>query len=101
MKALYAEFTARPEAADRVSALMLDLTEAVRAEPGCVTFDPFVREDDRLHWVVFEVYRDAEAFEAHIGSEHSRLFNLALDGLIQGMASALTWLRPRSSLPGC
>ena len=42
MKALYAEFTARPEAADRVSALMLDLTEAVRAEPGCVTFDPFV-----------------------------------------------------------
>ncbi|WP_310526442.1 putative quinol monooxygenase [Nocardioides sp.] len=96
MKALYAEFTARLDAESQVAALMRDLSEAVRAEPGCVTFEPFVRDDNPLHWVIFEVYRDLEAFEAHIGSEHGRVFNKALAGLIEGQGSELTWLREPS-----
>ena len=48
------------------------------------------------HWVIFEVYRDLEAFEAHIGSEHGRVFNKALAGIIEGQGSELTWLREPS-----
>jgi quinol monooxygenase YgiN len=91
--ALYAEFTAKPGDADEVATLMRELTEAVRAEPGNVAFDPFVLDDDPLHYVVFEVYRDQDAFEAHIGSPHSRAFNEALAGRIEEPESQLTWLR--------
>jgi len=43
---------------------------------------------------VFEVYRDEAAFEEHINADYGRKFNEELADLIEGNASALTWLRP-------
>jgi quinol monooxygenase YgiN len=65
----------------------------VRAEPGCLQFDPLTREDNPQHWVVFERYFDGAAFDAHISSDHSREFNRAIADHIVGGASSLVWLR--------
>lgn len=89
---LYAEFVALPGSELRVAELVGKLTPEVRAEPGCLQFDPFTREDDVRHWVVFELYSDAAAFDAHISSAHSRAFNAEIAEHIVGGASSLVWL---------
>ena len=94
MTALYAEFTALEGQERAVAALVAALTVDVRAEEGCVVFDPFTRADNPRAYVVFEVYRDAAAFEVHLGSLHCHRFNAALRGLVEGGASTLERLDP-------
>lgn len=94
MTALYAEFTAVAGHEHEVATLVAALTRDVRAEAGCVVFDPFTRADNPRAYVVFEVYRDAAAFEAHLGSLHCRRFNAALAGLVEGGVSTLERLDP-------
>lgn len=94
MKALYAEFTARPGCEAELAELVRQLTQDVRREPGNVLFDPFTRSAAPRSYVVFEVYRDEDAFRAHLHSEHSLKFNARLADLIEGTASTLEWLDP-------
>ena len=94
MKALYAEFTARTGREERVAALVAALATDVRNEAGCLLFDPYTRFEQPRAYVVFEVYRDAQAFEDHLASLHSRRFNAALGELIEGPGSTLAWLEP-------
>jgi quinol monooxygenase YgiN len=94
MKALYATFRALPGCEDRLRQLVMDLTGAVRAEPGCRVFIPFTRADDPRAWHVHEVYADEAAFQAHIGSAHGRAFNAAITGLVEGGASSVVFLEP-------
>jgi quinol monooxygenase YgiN len=89
---LYAEFVALPGSERRVADLVEALTPAVRAEVGCLQFDPFTRVDNPRHWVVMENYTDEDAFQAHLGSEHSKAFNLGVADHIAGGASSLVWL---------
>ena len=92
--ALYAEFTARPGAEDAVADLVRDLTVRVREEPGNVTFDPATLREAPRRWFVYEVYRDAAAFDAHISADYGAVFNSALGPLIEEDGSQLTWLSP-------
>ena len=93
-KHLIAEFTARGGSEARVAELVAGYAAEVRAESGCLAFDPFTREDDARRWVVIEAYRDEAAFQAHITSEHNRVFNAALAEHVEGGASSLFWLTP-------
>jgi quinol monooxygenase YgiN len=43
---------------------------------------------------VFEIYRDDDAFEAHITADYGERFNDELTDLIEGDASELTRLAP-------
>lgn len=92
--ALYAEFTALEGRAAEVAALLEGLTRAVRAEPGNVLFEPSTRVGRPREFFVYEVYRDAAAFEAHVAAAYGREFNAALAELIEGDGSVLTWLAP-------
>lgn len=89
---LFAEFTAKPGAADRVAELIVGFAETVRAEPGNTTFEVYRRAEDSDRFFVFEEYRDRAAFEEHIGAEAGRVFNAALGPLIVEPASQLTFL---------
>jgi quinol monooxygenase YgiN len=93
-KVLYAEFTARPETADRVDELIRGLAERVRREPGNEVFAVYREEADPLRFFVFEVYRDDAAFEEHITADYGAEFNAELRGLIVEDGSRLTWLTP-------
>jgi quinol monooxygenase YgiN len=89
---LYAEFTALAGHAELVAALVNQLVVDVRAEPGNLAFDAWVRSDRPSEFVVFESYRDRGAFEDHLGSAHSIEFNRRLTSLVEGGGSRLTWL---------
>ena len=91
---LYAEFTARPGAEDAVAGLVRDFAARVRAEPGNVMFEPSTVEDEPRRWFVYEVYRDAAAFQAHIAADYGAAFNSSLGPFIEEDGSRLTRLSP-------
>ncbi|MBO9589752.1 putative quinol monooxygenase [Devosia sp.] len=91
---LIAEFTARAGYVERVAVLLAGLAADVRREPGNVVFDCFQRLDDQAKFVVYEIYRDKAAFEAHISADYGAVFNAKLRELIVEPNSVLTFLTP-------
>jgi (4S)-4-hydroxy-5-phosphonooxypentane-2,3-dione isomerase len=65
-----AHYKALPGRADEVAAALVPYAEIVRTEPGCVTFDVNRSLDDDHDFVLYEIYRDREAFDAHVASDH-------------------------------
>lgn len=91
-KNLYATMRALPECREKVASLLTALADNVRAEPGCVRFVVYSREDDPQFFHVEESYRDEDAFKAHMGTEHGKLFNKAIETLVEGGASQVVFL---------
>lgn len=60
----------RPKYSDQWPQLVAELAAATRAEPGCLSYDWCRSADDPNLWVLIETYRDAEAGDAHVQSEH-------------------------------
>lgn len=90
---LHATFTAQPAQADRIAGLLHDFAEVVRAEEGTIMFDATRLVDDPDRFFVYEVYRDDEAFQAHLSAPAGVPFNAELQTLIVEPASQLTFLR--------
>jgi quinol monooxygenase YgiN len=93
-KTLYAEFTVKAGSEARVSEMMKELTQLVRAEAGNELFLPYTREESPREYFVFEVYRDEAAFQQHIKADYGARFNKELAEHIEGEGSELTWLLP-------
>ena len=93
-KALRSRFTAKPGNADTIAAMLLDYAASVRAEPGCLVFDPFREEADPDRFCVFEVYEDDAAFRAHLSAPYGGPFNERLAPLIEEPESVLIFLTP-------
>jgi len=92
-RTLLAGFTARPGRAEEIGGLLAAYAEVVRAEPGCLAFSPHRLADQPSAFVVYEVYRDEEAFQAHLAGAAGVEFNARLAPLIVEEHSQLTWLR--------
>ncbi|MFJ3619428.1 putative quinol monooxygenase [Streptomyces iakyrus] len=93
-KTLLAEFTAREGAEDEVARLIQGYALKVRQEEGNLTFDVYTKAAaPRAYWI-FEVYRDEDAFQAHLNAPYGGPFNAALTPLIEEEASVLTFLDP-------
>lgn len=90
---LHATFTAQPGQGDRIAALLHDFAEVVRAEEGTVVFDACRLADDPDRFFVYEVYRDDEAFQAHLAAPAGIPFNAELQTLIVEPSSQLTFLQ--------
>jgi quinol monooxygenase YgiN len=90
---LHATFTARPGTGDRVAALLRDFATEVQSEDGNIVFDASRLADDPDRFFVYEVYRDDEAFQAHLSSPAGAPFNAELQELIVEPASQLTFLQ--------
>lgn len=56
--------------------------EGTRAEPGNYRFDVLQDPEDENHFVVYEVFEDAAAVDAHRQTEHYRFTNQALKDLM-------------------
>ncbi|MBK3625280.1 putative quinol monooxygenase [Streptomyces asoensis] len=95
-KTLLAEFTAREGARDEVARLIGDYARAVREEEGNLVFDVCTRASAPRAFWIFEVYRDEDAFQAHLKAPYGGPFNEALAPLIEEDASVLTFLDPLS-----
>lgn len=75
----------RAEYADEWPALVKDITRASQAEPGCITYEWCRSADDPNLWVLVEVFRDAEAGQAHVESDH---FKTAMAQMPRWLAAA-------------
>ncbi|MFF6807925.1 antibiotic biosynthesis monooxygenase [Streptomyces sp. NPDC012616] len=93
-KTLLAEFTAREGAQDEVARLIGDYALAVREEEGNIAFDVYTKAAEPRAFWIFEVYRDEDAFQAHLNAPYGGPFNAALTPLIEEPASVLTFLDP-------
>ena len=74
---LVANWVAREGEEERVLAVLEQLAPASRAEPGCLHYQPCRDRDDPRRFLIFEVYADEDAVQAHGESEHFR--RLVLD----------------------
>jgi quinol monooxygenase YgiN len=92
VRALLAEFTVTPGAEARVAQLVTALADQVRAEPGNLAFEVHTKaEQPRAYWI-YEVYRDEDAFQAHLAAPYGAPFNTELTELIEEDGSVLTFL---------
>jgi quinol monooxygenase YgiN len=59
---------------DAVLAALGPLTEASRAEPGCLLYQPHRSPDDTNVIFLYEQYTDEAAYHAHSESEHFKAY---------------------------
>lgn len=97
---IVAEFEIRPGSLERfVELACTDAAESVAKEPGCRQFDVTVDGDDRV--VLYEVYDDEAAFDAHLRTPHLETFKNAIDDLVTGRrVQRLTRVHPRRAADG-
>jgi quinol monooxygenase YgiN len=79
---IIAEFEVRPDGLERFLALATaDASQSVAKEPGCHQFD--VTVDQAANRVLlYEVYDDEAAFDAHLQTPHLRTFRDGIEPLV-------------------
>jgi len=55
----------KPENVDSFMKKVIENAKAARSEPGCRQFEVLVSPDDKTSIMLYEVYDDQKAFEAH------------------------------------
>ena len=69
---------ARPEFRRLIDA---NADASVRTEPGCLQFDVLESEGEGDRVLLYEIYSDKAAFDAHLRTEHFRIFAGASEAL--------------------
>ncbi len=69
-----ARLNIKPDRESDFLRLQAELSEATRAEPGCLAYDVLKAKDSPLLYVYYARFRDQAAFDEHMGTEaHDRL----------------------------
>ena len=77
------DFRLRPGAMASFRRLIDDNARAsVRREPGCRRFDVLAPKDEPDRVMLYEIYDDRAAFEAHLKTPHFASFNAASAELV-------------------
>ena len=77
-----AEFSVSAEhKAEFLQVCAFDATSSVRDEPGCRQFEAHVVEDAPEAVILYEVYDDQAAFDAHLATPHYATFAEAVERL--------------------
>jgi quinol monooxygenase YgiN len=95
--ALFAEISPLPGQETHVEELLARFAERVRQEPGNLLFEAHRIIGAEPSVFVYESYRDDDAFQTHLSSEHGHEFNALLGPLVAGGGSRLTMLAPLTS----
>ena len=64
----------KPENVERWMKMAAENARAARNEPGCRQFEVLVDVQDRTRVMLFEVYDDEKAFEAHQQTPHFKKY---------------------------
>lgn len=64
----------KPENVDRFMKMLGENAVAARREPGCKQFDVLVDPKDKAKIMLYEVYTDEKAFEAHQQTPHFKKY---------------------------
>ena len=80
---LMVQLEVRPEDRDEfLAAITTNAAASVRDEPGCRRFDVTAVEGDGNRFVLYELYDDAEAFEAHKRAPHFAAWRQVADRVL-------------------
>ena len=78
-----AEFDVKPDGLERFLELAReDASASVAKEPGCHQFDVTLEQSDPNHVVLYEVYDDEAAFNAHLQMPHLATFRDGIEPLV-------------------
>jgi quinol monooxygenase YgiN len=64
----------KPEHVEDFMAKLQENAKGARAEPGCKTFDVSVDPSDKTSVMLYEVYADEKAFQAHQETPHFKKY---------------------------
>ena len=64
----------KPENVDRWMKMAMDNAREARKEPGCRQFDVLVDPQEKTKVMLYEVYNDEKAFEAHQQTPHFKKY---------------------------
>jgi (4S)-4-hydroxy-5-phosphonooxypentane-2,3-dione isomerase len=64
----------KPENVESFLKKVQDNAQAARKEPGCRHFDVLVDPNDRTQMMLYEIYDDEKAFEAHQQTPHFKKY---------------------------
>jgi len=64
----------KPESVDNFMKRLSDNAREARKEPGCKHFDVLVDPSDKTKVMLFEIYSDEKAFEAHQQTPHFKKY---------------------------
>ena len=64
----------KPENVERFMPMALENAREARKEPGCKQFDVLVDPGDKTKVMLYEVYNDDKAFEAHQATPHFKKY---------------------------
>lgn len=64
----------KPENVERWMSMAQENAREARKEPGCRQFDVLVDPNDRTKVMLYEVYADEKAFEAHQQTPHFKKY---------------------------
>ncbi|HET7876937.1 MAG TPA: putative quinol monooxygenase [Methylomirabilota bacterium] len=82
MHVIVAEFRTRPDRAEALGRVLdRQARNSVEREPGCLVFD-VCQDEDPTKFLLYEVYRDRAAIEAHRKTAHYAQFRAASAPLI-------------------
>ena len=83
MFSLVVQLEVRPEDREEfLAAIRANAEASVRDEPGCSRFDVVEVEGGAGRYVLYELYDDAEAFEAHRRTPHFRAWREVADRVL-------------------
>lgn len=74
MFVLQVNIKVKPENVDAFMKRALENATAARKEPGCRQFEVLVDPDDRTKIMLFEMYNDDAAFQAHQQTPHFKKY---------------------------
>jgi len=84
MYVLVVDFVVKPEHVEAFTAAIRENARASReTEPGCRQFDVCVAPEDPAKIVLYEVYDDRAAFEAHLKTPHFLACKPKLDAWLE------------------
>ena len=73
-RVLAVTWLAKPGEEQRIEQILRTLTELSRAEPGCIQFQAARSIEDPRRFLLFEVYKDSGAVQAHTESDHFKRY---------------------------
>lgn len=79
----------KPGTEEEVTRICHEITEASRKEPGCLFYVIQQSNENPLHFVFYEQYKDAAALNAHRASAHFARYRDSIEDLVESRVREL------------
>jgi autoinducer 2-degrading protein len=94
---VFVELTLKPNVSktDAKKLLVQNAALSFENEPGCYRFDVVETYTDEAHFILYEIYRDENAFSEHLKTKHYQQFDLVSEQFFESIRIRRGGLVPR------